>query len=198
MTEPKLEGYASDVELAGKIAAGDEEALQSFLSSVHGKAIGKIRQILKSAQDEEEDIFQEAAFKFHKWIGRYRGEAALTSYFIRIAINEALMKYRKDHADKRQKLIRAGDLTEEDEHALFLNSGDKGAQGQSKLTRLAVNQVLKSLPAGYRTVLVLHDIHGFQHGEIANLLEISEGTSKSQLSRARQKFREAYSLRASL
>jgi len=128
---------------------------------------------LKNREDAEE-VLLDGFYKFfsHLKAFRYQGEAALYAWLKRIMINECLMFLRRRHA-----FSVVSEKTVED---LALN-----VEPLAELSAAEIFELIVQLPVGYRTVFNLHVIEGMEHREIARLLGISEGTSKSQLSKAR-------------
>jgi RNA polymerase sigma-70 factor (ECF subfamily) len=125
--------------------------------------------LLGGRPHEAEDAVQEAWIRAVERLHAFRGESALRTWLCGITVNCA-----------RERLRRT-----------FLSEGEipEVAAAPAADQRLSVEQLLYRLPAGYRAVLVLHDVEGYTHGEIAALLGIEEGTAKSQLSRARRVMR---------
>lgn len=129
---------------------------------------------------EAEDALQNTFVKLFTRLDQYRGEGPFEAWARRVAVHTSL------HAVEQHRLRHptgagAADL---DDHAAGLPSADP-----SVLENMAVEDLLRclaTLPPGYRTVLNLYAIEGYSHPEIAEMLGISEGTSKSQLARARQ------------
>jgi RNA polymerase sigma factor (sigma-70 family) len=131
------------------------------------------RRYVKNKEDTEE-ILLDGFYKFFKNMQTfdYHGEAALHAWLKRIMINECLMFLRK----KNVFII----VTETEAEQISLQ--------QDALNNLSANEIFEviiQLPVGYRTVFNLYAIEGMEHKEIANLMNISEGTSKSQLSKAK-------------
>ena len=128
---------------------------------------------LKSREDAEE-VLLDGFYKFFSHLKefRYQGEAALNAWLKRIMVNECLMFLRRRHAFSvvSQKMVE--DLPLDVEPLAGLSAAE-------------IFEMIVQLPVGYRTVFNLHVIEGMEHREIAKLLGISEGTSKSQLSKAR-------------
>jgi RNA polymerase sigma-70 factor (ECF subfamily) len=128
---------------------------------------------------EAEDALQNTFVKLFTRLGQYRGDGPFEAWARRIAVHTSL------HALEQHRLrhpITAG-ATDLDDHAADLPS-----PAPSALETLAADDLLRhlaALPPGYRAVLNLYAIEGYSHAEIAQLLGISEGTSKSQLARAR-------------
>jgi len=123
---------------------------------------------------EAEDILMQAMMKVFTEVNRFSGTGSFEGWIRRIVVNEALMQVRK------QKLVFETPVLTDIETSGELNPGALEVEAEYLL------DLLKSLPSGYRMVFNLYAIEGFDHREIASMLGISEGTSKSQLSRARQ------------
>jgi RNA polymerase sigma-70 factor (ECF subfamily) len=137
---------------------------------------------------EAEDLAQDAFLQLFRKIGTFRGESAFSTWLHRLAVNVVLMKLRK-------KTLPETSLEEstdpEDE-----SSGPKREIGapdlllSGSIDRVHLERAIEQLPPGYRQVFVLHDVQGFEHNEIAKLMECSIGNSKSQLHKARMRLRE--------
>ena len=117
----------------------------------------------------------------HRRLGSYRGEAALGTWLFRLATNCCL-----DHL--RSRAGRRAALTDE-LHDEPDATGSQAGPILGVVDRLDLERALADLPPGARAVFVLHDVEGFEHREIAELLGVAEGTSKSQLHRARLRLR---------
>ena len=128
---------------------------------------------LKSREDAEE-VLLDGFYKFFSHLKefRYQGEAALYAWLKRIMVNECLMFLRRRHAFSMVPEKMVEDLP--------LN-----VEPLADLSAAEIFELIVQLPVGYRTVFNLHVIEGMEHREIAKLMGISEGTSKSQLSKAR-------------
>jgi RNA polymerase sigma-70 factor (ECF subfamily) len=130
---------------------------------------------------EAEDLTQDVFLNVFRKLGTFRGESAFTTWLHRLTVNQVLMHFRKNHVKKEQ-------LTEDVE--MPVGTMDRNRFNRSPvLDRLSLDEAIVQLPQGYRTVLVLHDLEGLEHSEIASLLGCSIGTSKSQLHRARMRMR---------
>jgi RNA polymerase sigma-70 factor (ECF subfamily) len=90
----------------------------------------------------------------------------------------------------RKKSTRSELLTDEGETPVQIVKGTENPGAAPVIDRIGLENALKQLPPGYRTVFVLHDVEGYEHYEIAEMLGIAEGTSKSQLHKARLKLRQ--------
>jgi RNA polymerase sigma-70 factor (ECF subfamily) len=124
-----------------------------------------------------EDWAQEAWVRAIRALPSFRGEARFSTWLHRIAVNSAL--HGKRWRDRRAK----------NEVALPATLSMRGRTEQTAL-RITLEQALQELPAGMRQVLVLHDVEGYTHEEIADFLGVTAGTSKSQLFKARARMRK--------
>lgn len=125
-------------------------------------------------QDEANDILQNGFIKVFNKCELFEGKGSLEGWIRRVMVNTAIENHRKN----KVKFISTDELSG---HDMVLSS-------PSSLTNLNYKDLLeliKKLPIGYRTVFNLYAIEGYNHKEIGEMLEISEGSSKSQLSRAR-------------
>ena len=131
---------------------------------------------------EAEDLAQEAFIQLFRKIGSFRGDSAFTTWLHRLTVNQCLMHFRK-------KSVKVERTTEEGETPVQIVLGTGNPNSMPVLDRIALDNALSQLPPGYRTVFVLHDIEGHEHEEIARMLGVAVGTSKSQLHKARMKLR---------
>jgi RNA polymerase sigma-70 factor (ECF subfamily) len=137
---------------------------------------------------EAEDLTQEAFLQLHRKISTFRGESAFSTWMHRLTINVVLMHLRK----KGLSLVSLDEAMEPDSDGIpgrGFGVSDLALAGS--IDRLALERAVANLPAGYRLVFVLHDIEGYEHNEIASMLDCSIGNSKSQLHKARLKLRDA-------
>lgn len=131
-----------------------------------------------SNNEEAEDILQEGFIKVFKKIGSYRSEGSFEGWIRRIFVNTAIEHFRrKTHL---QPITEKEENTVEGKYLSVLDS----------LAEKDIVQLVQQLSPGYRTVFNMYVIEGYSHKEIAEALGISEGTSKSQLSRAKQILQE--------
>ena len=134
---------------------------------------------------EADDLVQEIFLTAHRKLGLYRGQSSLGTWLFRLATNQCL-----DYLRSRGARLSA--MTDE----LANEPPPRGTSAGAILgvvDRLDLERALSRLPPGCRTVFVLHDVEGCEHREIAELLGISDGTSKSQLHKARVRLREILS-----
>jgi RNA polymerase sigma-70 factor (ECF subfamily) len=129
---------------------------------------------------DAEDAVQDTFLVAHKRLETFRGEAALATWLYRLGVNQCLDRLRS-------RAAREGHATDSlDEPA---RAWQPQARHDSAVERMDLKSAMARLPEGGRTVFVLHDVEGLEHREIARLLGISEGTSKSQLHKARLRLR---------
>jgi RNA polymerase sigma-70 factor (ECF subfamily) len=126
-----------------------------------------------SGADEAEDILQEGFIKVYKKIGSYRAEGSFEGWVRRIFVNTAIEHFRKK--TYLQPITEQEESTIEGKYLSVLDD----------LAEKDIVQLVQQLSPGYRAVFNLYVIEGYTHKQIAELLGISEGTSKSQLSRAK-------------
>lgn len=132
---------------------------------------------------EAEEVAQEAFIRIFRGLDRFRGDAALGTWIYRLAVNAAL-----SHRSRRPPVAESLEARAAEAASLVSSHGGPG-DGDSVL-RARLERVLALLPVGYRTVVVLHDVEGLEHEEIAAVLGCHVGTSKSQLHKGRAKLRE--------
>jgi RNA polymerase sigma-70 factor, ECF subfamily len=132
---------------------------------------------------EAEDLTQEVFVQLFRKVGSFRGDSAFTTWLHRLTVNQVLMHFRK-RGGRMEKTTEEGEIGEIQD---ILQSASERPRF---VDRIALDKAISQLPPGYRTVFVLHDIEGFEHTEVADLLGISVGTSKSQLHKARMRLRE--------
>jgi RNA polymerase sigma-70 factor (ECF subfamily) len=181
--EAQVEGQAETDESALIAAvqrgdAGSREALyHRFKRRIYVLAV-RI-----AGSGEAEEVVQEAFIRIFRGLEKFRGEAALSTWIYRLAVNAAL-----SHRARRSTapLRGAGDPSTDE---LEAHPADEPARGDAVL-RARLERALIRLPQGYRTVIVLHDVEGMEHEQIAEILGCHVGTSKSQLHKARAKLRE--------
>jgi RNA polymerase sigma-70 factor (ECF subfamily) len=131
---------------------------------------------------EAEDLTQEAFVQLFRKIGSFRGDSAFTTWLHRLTVNQCLMHFRK-------RSVKLEHTTEEGETPVQIVQGSENPNRMPVLDRISLDRAVEQLPAGYRSVFLLHDVEGHDHEEIAQMLGVAVGTSKSQLHKARMKLR---------
>jgi RNA polymerase sigma-70 factor (ECF subfamily) len=136
-----------------------------------GKMMAVCKRYLGNSTDAE-DTLMEGFMKVYTKIDAFQGQGSFEGWIRRIITNEALMKIRKNNLYKTIDIEETWDLFIPENALMNLQVEE-------------IEELINDMPRGYRTVFNLYAIEGYSHKEIADLLGISEGTSKSQLSRAR-------------
>ena len=177
-----LNTRSSETELVRSAQAGEEMAFER-LFLLHKNRVFSICLRLTGNYHEAEDLAQEAFVLAFRRIADFRGESLFGTWIYRIAVRVVLDTLRKKHP-----LFETLDegQTVADRTKLSVQAGGRDLT----LERLQLERAISQLPTGYRAVLVLHDIEGHSHEEIAELLGSHPGTCKSQLHKARRKLRE--------
>jgi|SRR5580658_6991784 RNA polymerase sigma-70 factor (ECF subfamily) len=179
--------HHDQADILARAQAGDHQAFAQ-LYSIHKRHVYSLCLRMVGSVAEAEDLTQEAFLQFHRKIGTFRGESALSTWLHRLAINVVLMHLRK----KNLQLTSLDEMIEPTPDQRFERSfGAPDLVLSGTIDRLTLQRAINDLPPGYRLIFVLHDIEGFEHNEIASLLECSIGNSKSQLHKARLKLRES-------
>lgn len=126
-----------------------------------------------SSSEEAEDILQEGFIKIFKKLESYRGEGSFEGWIRRIFVNTAIEHFR------RRRYLQP--VTEKEENTVE----GKYLSVLDSLAEKDIMELIRQLSPGYRTVFNMYVVEGYTHKEIGDMLGISEGTSKSQLSRAK-------------
>src|ERR1700749_3232970 len=177
----------TEAQALARAQAGDHHAFAQ-LYSLHKRRIYSLCLRMVGNIAEAEDLTQEAFLQLHRKIATFRGDSAFSTWLHRLAINVVLMQLRK----KGLSLISLDEAIEpapEEGPGRSFGAPDLTLTGA--IDRLALERAIAGLPAGYRLIFLLHDVEGFEHNEIAAMLDCSIGNSKSQLHKARLKLREA-------
>lgn len=167
--------YADDFQMAQAIAAGN----RALFRQVYTRNVNSLHNLAKrmvGSATEADDVVQDAFVRAYQKINLYAGRSSLSSWLYRICINIGLEHLRR-------------------KKGTFEEINDSNCQAveppQTKLIlRRRLETAIKQLPPGCRTVFILHDVEGFNHREIAERLNLAEGTSKSQLFKAREMLRK--------
>jgi RNA polymerase sigma-70 factor (ECF subfamily) len=132
--------------------------------------------------DDAEDLLQEVFLQAHRKLSGFRGDSALGTWLYRLTMNHCL-----DHLRARQ--VRMNRATESLDQEGAEEPIAPAPAVPAAVSRVDLERAINMLPDGARAVFLLHDVEGFEHREIAQILGISEGTSKSQVHKARMKLR---------
>jgi len=177
----------TEAEAIRRAQEGDSAAFE-FLYQLHGRRVYALCLRMVGNPADAEDLMQEAFLQLFRKIGTFRGESAFSTWLHRMTVNVVLMRLRKKSLPT--------DSLEETLEPDAENSGPKRDVGAPDLRlsgavdRVNLERSIEKLPPGYRTVFVLHDVQGYEHNEIAEIIGCSVGNSKSQLHKARTRLRE--------
>ncbi len=158
-------------------AAAFEELYRQHSARVFNLAVR-----MCGSRGDAEDLLQEIFLLAYRKFPDFRGDAAPGTWLYRLAINRCL-GYRKSRQSSYAARTTSLELCPPPASA-------RRAGGDGAVDRIALERAISALPEGAREVFLLHDVEGFGHAEIAEMLDISEGTSKSQVHKARRKLRE--------
>ena len=156
-------------------AAGDVRAFE-HLYRTHLPRVHSLVRRMAGGRDTDE-LTQDVFVRVWQKLGSFRGASAFSTWLHRLAVNVVIERFRQD-ATRRQRLHDGEEIF--DTLAAPGRSGDLSMDFEAALLRL---------PDGARQIFVLHDVEGYKHREIGTLLDISTGTSKAQLHRARMMLR---------
>ncbi len=137
---------------------------------------------------EAEDLTQDSFLQLFRKIGTFRGESAFSTWLHRLAVNVVLMKLRKKTLPETS--LEESTDPEDESGGPRREIGAPDLLLTGSIDRVHLQRAIEQLPPGYRQVFVLHDVQGFEHNEIADLMDCSIGNSKSQLHKARMRLRE--------
>ena len=175
-----------DTRMVNAAQQGEVEAMSWLYDKYRRRVFNLCLRMLRDQADAE-DLTQDVFVQLFRKISTFRGESSFSTWLHRLAVNMVLMDIRSRHS-KRYSLIPLEPSNEEDESMYEqLGREDKGLRGS--IDRLMLKDALESLSPGYRMVFLLHDVHGYEHQEIAEILSCSVGNCKSQLHKARLKMR---------
>jgi len=176
-----IEPGAPDFELAKLAALGNIAAFEILYERYHRRTYSLCLR-MTSSQTESEDLTQEVFIQLFRKVGSFRGESAFSTWLHRLTVNQVLMHFRR-RSVKNEKTSEDGEIPEQ------IVPGTENQLKMPVLDRIALKRAIDQLPPGYKSAFVLHDVQGYEHEEVARILGISVGTSKSQLHKARLKLR---------
>jgi len=166
----------TEIELIQRAQNGEPRAIRELYRLYSPRVYAVVKRL---AGDDAlaEDWAQEAWVRVFRALGTFRGEARFATWLHRIAVNSAL--HGRRWRDRRTR-----------HEAPLEDTVPTRVTSEDVLLRMKLERAMKNLPERMRQVLVLHDIEGFTHEEIAEFLGVTAGTSKSQLFKARARMRE--------
>ena len=185
--KPLKPDAASLKEAIRRAQQGDAAAFETIYQ-LHSRRVYALCLRMSGDPVEAEDLMQEAFLQLFRKIHTFRGESAFSSWMHRLTANIVLMRFRKKRPvpASLEEMTRPDD--EKDRPALEIGVPDLRLTGI--FDRINLHRALEQLPQGYKSMFLLHDVHGYEHNEIACMLGCSVGNSKSQLHKARKRLRE--------
>lgn len=185
-TDPTTEKISSGFDFVKRAQDGDADAFATLFLT-HKARVYSLCLRMTSNTMEAEDLTQDAFLQVFRKIKNFRRDSAFSTWLHRITVNTVLMHFRK-------RSLRQVSLDEP-------YSNDEGGKARREIAtrdndlegcvdRIALSRAINDLPPGYRTVFLLHEVEGYEHQEIAEMLGCCTGTSKSQLYKAKLRIRQ--------
>jgi RNA polymerase sigma-70 factor (ECF subfamily) len=189
MATSKLTGHASatgdgravELQLVERCRRGELGAFEELYRQHSGRLFSLAVRMLGNQADAEDQL-QEIFLSAHRKLESFRGEAALGTWLYRLAMNQLLDYVRSSAA-------RTGQLTDGLDDATVLADAAGHRLADRTIERIDLERALTELPEGCRAAFLLHDVEGLEHKEVSDVLGIAEGTSKSQVHKARLRLR---------
>jgi len=171
----------ADLELAARCRAGDADAFEELYRQ-HARRLFNLVLRMTGSPEDAEDLLQEVFLQAHRKLASFRGDSALGTWLYRLAMNHCLdhLRGRRAKMDRSTESLDADDALEPPAHSPTVPVA---------VSRIDLERAIAALSDGYRAAFLLHDVEGFEHREIAAILGVSEGTSKSQVHKARLRLR---------
>jgi RNA polymerase sigma-70 factor (ECF subfamily) len=175
----------SDIELVKRAQRGESEAFADLFHA-HKARIYSICLRMTNNTAQAEDLTQDAFLQVFRKLSTFKGNSALSTWLYRIAVNTVLMHFRK----KALKQVSLDEPSSHDATMVRREYGSRDCRLSGAVDRITLARAIKDLPTGYRTIFLLHEVEGYEHQEIAKILDCSVGNSKSQLHKAKLRIRE--------
>jgi RNA polymerase sigma-70 factor (ECF subfamily) len=175
-----------DSDVVKRAQQGDSDAFAALFHA-HKARIYSVCLRMTNNAAEAEDLTQDAFLQVFRKIASFRGDSAFSTWLHRIAVNTVLMQFRK------KSLCQVSldqPYSNGDGAKIRREYGTKDNRLAGCVDRVALACAIRELPDGYRTIFLLHEVEGYEHQEIAEMLGCSVGNSKSQLHKAKLRIRE--------
>ena len=191
----KAQEVALDRLLVDRFKSGDEAAFNEMVSRYWDRIYGMVHQLLRNQQDAEE-VTQDAFIRAHRALANFRGESAFSTWLYQIATNLARNRYWYWWRRKRDKTV-SFDQPVSDDNATPLSevfSTEMDTPGDITVTQELVDHIavgMEKISAKHREILILRNVKNMAYEDIAEVLNISVGTVKSRIARARESLRDA-------
>lgn len=166
-------------ELVSRAVGGDVDAFEELYNRSKGRVFGLCLRMCGNRSSAEE-LTQEAFIRAWEKLPSFRGDSAFSTWMHRLTVN-VVLGHQRSQGRRRTRETSAGEEW----------YGDGSVAAHRSGVAMDLERAIAALPSRARTVFVLHDVEGYKHTEIARLADMAVGTSKAQLSRARQLLRKA-------
>jgi RNA polymerase sigma-70 factor (ECF subfamily) len=175
------------LEIVARAQAGDHQAFTEIYER-HKKRVFSVCMRIVRDYALAEDLSQETFLQVHRKIASFRGDSDFTTWLHRLAVNTVLMSLRK----RSLPVVSLDEMMSEvPEERAARDFGARDLAQAGVIDRLTIDQALSELAPGYRAIYLLHDVEGYNHGEIAAIQDCTCGNSKSQLHKARRALRSS-------
>jgi RNA polymerase sigma-70 factor (ECF subfamily) len=171
---------SADLDLVGRIRAGDGPAFEQLYKQ-HSTRLYNLASRMMGGRGDADDLLQDIFLLVYRKLGSFRGESSLGTWLYRLAMNHCLDVLRNRQTRMGQ---HTDSLDEPDATPVASPVPVVGA-----VSRIDLERAIATLPPACRAAFLLHDVEGFGHQEVGGILGISEGTSKSQVHKARMRIR---------
>ena len=175
----------TEAQVIEKAKAGDVSCFEALYAR-HKRRVFSLCLRMTGNHAQAEDFTQEAFLQLYRKIASFRGESAFSTWLHRLSVNVVLMHFRKKGLPE-VSLEESLEAQYEGEAPREIGARDQVLHGS--IDRITLEHAIGQLPPGYRIIFILHDVEGYEHNEIAEMLACSTGNSKSQLHKARMKLR---------
>jgi RNA polymerase sigma-70 factor (ECF subfamily) len=175
----------TEAEVIRKAQAGDAACFEALYMH-HKRRIFSLCLRMTNNYAQAEDFMQEAFLQLYRKIASFRGESAFSTWLHRLSVNIILMHWRKKGL---AEVSLEETLAPQSEDGPRKDIGKRDDSLHGSIDRMTLENAISSLAPGYRIIFLLHDVEGYEHNEIAEMLGCSIGNSKSQLHKARMKLR---------
>ena len=166
-----------------QIAAGDSVAVDRFIDA-YGSRVTRLVSRFTSSPSDAEDVVQEIFVSLWQSVGKFRGDASLSTFVYRVAFNHCLQHQRRQKTQMAQNAQNTVPLTDTIAETLPSLAPSPAQSAENSELRHQVNAAIECLTEDFRTVVILHELHGLTYAECASVLQIPIGTVKSRLSTA--------------
>jgi len=171
------EDHMKKTDESQQLTESEQQTFHELYQKYHERVYSICLRMTRNAS-ESEDLTQDVFIQLFRTIGSFRGESAFRTWLHRLTVNRVLMHFRK-------RKVRPELTSANGELPVYIVAGTEDPKRMRIVDRILLSEVITKLPEGYRQPIILHDIQGLEHREIAERRGRSIGTSKSQLHKGR-------------